>query len=268
MLSTESAGTESAGTTDGVVEGPHARPDATPGPVIVVTGASRGLGAGLAGAFAAVGARLGLCARTTPVDPSGSALVAAVDVRDVEAVDAFTAAVAERFGQIDLWVNNAGVLEPIGPLADCDPSAVVRHIDTNVTGVLFGSRSFARHVRDRPGGGVLVNISSGAGVSPYAGWAVYCASKAAVDMITEVVSLEERAHGLSAYAVSPGVIDTDMQALIRSTPAAAFPSVDRFRSLHERQAFNTPVWVARFILDLFEERPVGDVRIRVPDQTP
>jgi NAD(P)-dependent dehydrogenase (short-subunit alcohol dehydrogenase family) len=203
-------------------------------PIAVVTGASRGIGAGMAAYFAARGFALGLCARTAPVPPDGAAaLSAAVDVTDPDAVDGFADAVVDRFGRIDLWINNAGVLEPIGPLADADPVALGRHVATNVLGVAYGTAAFVRHVRTRAGPGSLVNVSSGAATSPYRGWAAYCASKAAVEMLTEVVGLEEQGSGLAAYAVAPGVVDTDMQALIRGTSAAAFPDVERFRRLGE-----------------------------------
>ncbi|MGO9029111.1 MAG: SDR family oxidoreductase [Acidimicrobiales bacterium] len=240
----------------------------TPSAVAVVTGASRGLGAGLAASFAAAGLRLGLCARSLPRVPEGAdALARSVDVTDAGSVDGFAADVAVRFGRIDLWVNNAGVLEPIGPLADADPGALRHHVAVNVDGVVFGTRAFARHVRRRPGGGVLVNLSSGAGRNPYEGWAAYCASKAAVDMLTDVVALEERAHGLRAYALAPGLVDTDMQALIRSTPEESFPSVERFHRAYRDGAFNSAAWVGAYILGLVADGGGGDdVRVRVPDQ--
>jgi NAD(P)-dependent dehydrogenase (short-subunit alcohol dehydrogenase family) len=241
------------------------------GLVAVVTGASRGLGAGLAQAFAHRGLRLGLCARQVPIAPDGAdAVSSAVDVTDPAALDRFGQEVVARFGRIDLWVNNAGVLHPVGPLADADPEALRRHVEINVTGVLFGSRSFARHVRSRPGGGVLVNMSSGAGTTVYEGWAAYCASKAAVDMMTAVVAAEEHGHGLRAYALAPGLVDTEMQATIRALPAARFPAVGRFLQVHEDQAFNSPEWAAGFILDLVAGRreATDGVRIRVPDQPP
>jgi NAD(P)-dependent dehydrogenase (short-subunit alcohol dehydrogenase family) len=243
-------------------------------PVAVVTGASRGIGAGLASYFASQGLRLGLCARTEPTSPAGAdAVTAVVDVGDAAAVDRFADEVVDRFGRIDLWVNNAGVLEPVGPLADADPAALERHVATNILGVMHGTAAFARHVRGRAGEGSLVNISSGAAATPYRGWAAYCASKAAVEMVTEVVGLEEAASGLLAYSVSPGVVDTDMQALTRATPADVFPDVGRFLRLHEEGAFLTPDWVGECILERCLDpatrwRPVagqGLVHFRVPD---
>jgi NAD(P)-dependent dehydrogenase (short-subunit alcohol dehydrogenase family) len=246
--------------------------------VAVITGSSRGLGAGLAEAMAARGIRLGLCARSRPTaPPSTESVTASVDVTDAAAVDRFTDEVAARFGPIDLWINNAGLLAPIGPLADADPEELRANIEVNVLGVLYGSAAFARHVRTRPGGGVLVNLSSGAATHPYLGWAAYGGAKAAVDMITEVVAGEERTAGLRCYALSPGLIDTDMQALIRSATVKQFPAVARFRQVHEEGAFNTPAWVARWILERLVDDgpsrgadwgpgPEAGVRLRVPDE--
>jgi benzil reductase ((S)-benzoin forming) len=240
--------------------------------VAVVTGASRGLGAGMAEVFATDGLRLGLCARTMPPVPASApdTVVATVDVSDTAALDAFGASVVERLGRIDLWINNAGILEPVGPLATADPAALRRNVEVNVLGVFHGSAIFARHVRSRPGRGVLVNLVSGAATRPYEGWAAYCASKAAVVMVTEVVAEEERRNGLEAFALAPGVVDTGMQALVRSTRPEEFPEGDRFRRLHAEGRLVPPARVARFVLDRLVggsgvehgERPV---QVRVPD---
>jgi NAD(P)-dependent dehydrogenase (short-subunit alcohol dehydrogenase family) len=234
--------------------------------VAVITGASRGLGAGLAEAFAARGMALGLCARTLPPVPDGATAVSrSLDVAEPGALASFATEVVDGLGPITLWINNAGVLAPIGPLAEADPDALGHLVAVNVTGVLWGSRVFARHVRSRPGEGVLVNITSGAATTPYEGWAAYSASKAAVDQATEVVALEEADHGLRAYAVAPGLVDTDMQALIRSTDRRDLPSVDRFRTAHTEGAMNTPSAVAEFIMDLVDDpAAAGAVRLRVP----
>jgi NAD(P)-dependent dehydrogenase (short-subunit alcohol dehydrogenase family) len=261
--------------------GPADRRRALSGKVAVITGASRGLGAGMAAHLASEGLMLGLCARHRPemvaatrprahdgvVEPAVPPVCAAVDVTDADAVEQFAASVVERFGRVDLWVNNAGLLAPIGPLADAAPEELARHIEVNVTGVLLGSRWFARHVRQRGGGGVLVNISSGAARKPYMGWAAYCAAKAAVDLCSEVLALEGRPHGLRAYAVAPGAVDTDMQAMIRDTDESDFPEVARFVELHARGAYNTPSWVADRVLDLaFGGAAVTQVRLRVPPE--
>ncbi len=243
------------------------------GRVAVITGASRGLGAGLAAHFAAAGLSLGLCARHVPVvDGIGgdaATLRAAVDVTDRGGLADFTAAVVERFGRIDLWVNNAGLVVPIGPLADADPAAAARNVDVNVVGVMHGSALFARHVRSRPGGGVLLNISSGAAVTPYEGWGAYCASKAAVDQLTRVIALEERVHGLRAYAVAPGVVDTDMQASVRAADEKDFPEVARFVAIAASDSFNSPGWVAEHLLSIaFSAEPPDEVVVRLPTEPP
>ncbi len=243
------------------------------GLVAVVTGASRGLGAGMAEALATEGMMLGLCARTRPTAPADTnAVTGSVDVTDAAAVDRFATEVIGAFGRIDLWVNNAGLLAPIGPLADADPASLRSNVEVNVLGVIHGSATFARHVRSRPGPGVLVNISSGAATRATEGWAAYCGAKAAVEMVTEVVALEERSSGLAAYALSPGLVDTDMQTLIRSTPVADFPAVGRFQEAHRSGAFNSPRWVTRYLLDELVGPAVsgsgtgGPVSLRVPDE--
>lgn len=219
--------------------------------VAVITGASRGLGAAMAEEFGQRGLRLGLCARgPSPLGDSELVVSRQLDVTDVAAVDGFAAEVAARFGHIDLWINNAGVLEPIDQLRNVESEDFRRHLDVNVLGVFHGTRAFVRHICASPRDGVLLNISSGAARSPYSGWSAYCAAKAAVDRMTEVVALEEANNGLRAHAVAPGIIDTDMQELIRGTSAQRFPLVERFRQLKDEGAFATAQSVAVALLEL------------------
>lgn len=239
------------------------------GRTAVVTGASRGLGAGLARAFQARGLRLALCSRSEPILAEGEGVMARrLDVVDGEAVERFAADAAERFGGIDLWVNNAGVLEPIGMLRDLDSDDLARHLSVNVLGVFHGSRAFVRQLRARGGEGVLVNISSGAGRRAYAGWSAYCAAKAAVDRLTECVAAEEGERGLRAYSVAPGVIDTDMQEAILACGPARFPEVSRFRELRRQHRYNSPAFVADQLLELAFNagtRP-EEVLLRLPEE--
>lgn len=242
------------------------------GKVAVITGASRGMGAGLASCFAQEGLRLGLCARSAPALPDGREVVARqVDVRDGAGVEAFCAEVAARLGPIDLWINNAALLDPIGPVRDLDLEAARLHVEVNLLGVLHGTRAYLRHRRAAGGGGVLVNVSSGAARSAYAGWGAYCAGKAAVERLTEVVALEESGSGLRAHSVSPGVIDTDMQARIRRASPQEFPQVQKFLDMKRDEAFSSPEHVARHMLRLAfapQGSEAREVVIRFPPEKP
>lgn len=239
--------------------------------VVVVTGASRGIGAGLAARFAEHGMRLALCARQRPELPAGvdgPAISEAVDVTDADAVEVFAHRVSVELGPIDLWINNAGLLGPLRPVRDQAPADSSTLLEVNVGGVLNGSASYIRHRRAHGGGGVLVNISSGSALRGTSGWAVYAASKAAVDRITEAIVEEEAESAMRAYAVAPGVVDTAMQAAIRATPESDFPDVARFRKLERTGAFNDADWVADHIVAwAFDEEQIPDrVVCRVPDQ--
>ena len=234
---------------------------------VVITGASRGIGAAMARDVLSRDMNVAICARTAPnIDSGERVLTMAVDVSNAAAVQSLADETIRRFGAIDAWINNAGVLGPIAPLHKCDPQEVQAHLNINVMGVFHGTRSFLQHLRSREGQGVLINISSGAATSAYHGWGPYCAGKAAVDRMTEVAALEEKEQGLTAFAVAPGIIDTDMQALIRSTDAADFPMVEKFRELKRDDAFSSAEFVAKSIVDLAfvpETRP-EEVCTRLP----
>ncbi len=222
----------------------------------------------MAQAFQEMGFRLALCARgTSPLPEDEAVLHHRLDVRDAEAVQRFAAAASDRFGAIDLWINNAGILDPIAPLRDVSAEDAQRHMEINVLGVVHGSQAFVRHVRQREGDGVLVNISSGAARKAYSGWSLYCAAKAAVDRLTECIALEEQEHGLRAISLAPGVVDTGMQAKIRASSEADFPDLPRFLDMKRNERFNTSKFVAEQILRLaFEPAPDAPVLERIPNE--
>lgn len=241
--------------------------DALRGKVAFITGASRGLGAGLAARFAEHGVQLGLCARREPERPAGSdAMTASVDVTDVAHLERFADAVAETLGPIDLWINNAGVLDPMGPLRELEPDHISRALAINVGGVITGTQIFIdRSAEAPPARRVLANISSGAASSIYQGWSVYGAAKAAVDQLTRVVAAEE--PSLVCHSVAPGVVDTDMQAFIREQDEETFPAIARFQEIYEQGAWNHPAWVADHLLGLLAGTLTpADTVYRVPDQ--
>lgn len=234
------------------------------GKVAVITGASRGLGAGLADALRARGMRLGLCARSEPVGVAGE-VCAAVDVRDADAVRGFAERVARELGPIELWINNAGIVTPVAFARDLSGPELLAHLEVNLVGALHGAQAL---LGTRAADAVLINVSSGAALKGYAGWTAYCAGKAALDRLSECLALEEGGSGLRVLSVAPGVIDTDMQRTIRETPEAAFPDRERFLQLKRDEAFNSPAFVAEQLLRLaFDptERG-GEVVRRVPSE--
>ncbi|MDG2304626.1 MAG: SDR family NAD(P)-dependent oxidoreductase [Candidatus Binatia bacterium] len=218
--------------------------------VAVITGASRGLGAGIAKVASERGMSLVLCSRSTPALPPGSRTrTLEIDVSDPDAVDRVAREATEHFGHVDLWVNNAGLLEPMGPLRDAPPQDLKDHFDVNVLGATLGCRAFVRILHETNRRGVLLNISSGAARKPYAGWSAYCAGKAAIDRLSETIALEE-GDRLKVHAVAPGLIDSDMQAQIRKVADEEFPSAARFRKAHADGTLIAPEVAGAALLDL------------------
>ena len=236
------------------------KPDASPGSgVVIITGASRGLGLGLACLLAERHVPLLITARNESLIGSISAALrtvgspvagVAADAADEAAMDqAFR--VAASLGPLQSVVNNAGVLEPIDPIAQVDTSAFDRHFRTNVTGVMIGTK-LALRFREPSTVLRVVNVSSGAASSPYAGWSAYCASKAAITMLTQVAALENQDGRTSIVSVAPGIVETAMQQTIRSMPTSRFPQVQRFVQFKESGSLLDPVdaamaleWLAR-----------------------
>ncbi len=190
------------------------------GKVVLITGASRGIGAAAARAFAKAGALVGVMARD---ETAARALAAEIggmalsgDVSRAADVERAVAALHERFGRLDILVNNAGVIGPIGDIAATDPEAWGQAIDVNLKGVFHGMRA-ALPVMRAQGGGTILTVGSGAAHAPQEGWSAYCASKAGAYMLTRALDHEARADGIRAISLSPGTVATDMQAAIRSS---------------------------------------------------
>lgn len=188
------------------------------GRVVLITGASRGIGAAAAREFAAAGAQVVVLARSDvselAAEIGGMAL--RCDVGDWAQMQAAVAAVVGRYGRLDVLINNAGVIEPIAHLADADPTAFAAATDINFLGVFHGMRA-ALPVMKAQGAGTIITVSSGAAVNPMEGWGAYCSSKAGALMLTRVADLEERAQGLRVLGLSPGTVATDMQVTIKAS---------------------------------------------------
>ncbi|MBK5926972.1 SDR family oxidoreductase [Rhodobaculum claviforme] len=199
------------------------------GQTVLITGASRGIGAAAARAFAAAGAHVALAARTEAAigdlaaETGGLALPC--DVANPGAVEAAVAAVVDRWGRLDVLINNAGVIDPIATTAEADPEVWGRLIDINLKGVFHGMRA-AIPVMAAQGSGTILTVGSGAAHNPLEGWGAYCASKAGALMLTRVADREHRAAGLRILSLSPGTVATDMQAAIRDSGVNAVSQLD------------------------------------------
>ncbi len=199
---------------------------------IIVTGASRGLGAATARILASMGAQVVLAARSAePLDAlaetiragGGDAITLAGDITDAVVSKRLVNAALERFGRLDAIVNNAGVLKPLARLADADPDAWRRALDVNVIGPLLLTRTALPYLRETRGR--VISVSSGAAVKPTTGWGAYCVSKAALNHFNTVLAHEE--PDITAIALRPGKVDTMMQGLIRDAGARAMDN-DRY----------------------------------------
>ena len=185
---------------------------------VLITGASRGIGAETARVFAAQGARVGLMARsdgaikTLAAEIGEQAVALPCDVTDYASVAAAVAA----FGPVDVLINNAGVIEPISHLATADPAGWGHAIDINVKGVFNGMRAVLPAMI-AAGGGSILTISSGAAHNPIEAWSHYCASKAAANMMTRCLHLENAGDGIRAIGLSPGTVATQMQREIKAS---------------------------------------------------
>ena len=195
------------------------------GKVAIVTGASRGIGAAAALALGEAGASVVLAARSGKQAElhaqrigaaGGKALAMECDVSDYDACQRLVHETALRFGPPDVLVNNAGVIEPIGTVATCEPTAWARSIEINLIGAYYAIRAVLPGMLER-GRGDIINVSSGAALRPQEGWSGYCAGKAGLAMLTRSIDLEHRAAGIRVFGFQPGTTDTDMQVTIRAS---------------------------------------------------
>lgn len=192
------------------------------GQTVLITGASRGIGADTARVFANAGANVALVARggdaisTLAHEIGAQAISIPCDVSRYEDVAAAVEQTAAHFGGLDVLIGNAGVIEPIAHLAEADPDAWGGVIDINLKGVFYGMRA-ALPVMLKAGRGTVLTVSSGAAHGPVEAWSHYCASKAGAAMLTSCVHKENADAGIRAMGLSPGTVATRMQREIAAS---------------------------------------------------
>ena len=193
--------------------------------VTLITGASQGLGRALALAFAEEGARVVVNARSDEsvrpvageVEGAGAEVLAvAADVSRETEVERLVRETVERFGRIDVLVNNAGLLGPRVGVEDYPEDEWRRVIDANLTGPYLVSKATIPHLSE---GGSIINVVSGVSVEGRAQWGAYSVSKFGVEGLTQILASELAERGIRVNAVDPGGMRTDMRA-------AAYPEED------------------------------------------
>ena len=190
--------------------------------VVAITGASRGIGAQTARVFAEAGAKVALLARDKAAisalahEIGDAAIALPCDVANPAAVFDAVAAISARWGRLDVWIGNAGVITPIARIEDANPVDWASAININLTGIFNGMRAVIPLMKQQ-GGGTIITISSGAAHSPLEGWSSYCASKAGAAMLTRAAHLEEASNGLRIMGLSPGTVATDMQVTVKAS---------------------------------------------------
>lgn len=193
--------------------------------VVLITGASQGLGKALALAFAREGASVVVNSRSEgplrsvveEIEGSGAeALAVAANVSESADVERLVDAAVERFGKIDVLVNNAGLLGPRVAIEEYPEDEWRNVLDANLTGLFLVSKAAIPHLRE---GGSIINIVSGVSIEGRAEWGAYSVSKFGVEGLNQILAAELQERGVRVNAVDPGGMRTDMRA-------AAYPDED------------------------------------------
>ena len=214
------------------------------GRTVFITGASRGLGRALAGAFADAGAQLVLCARSEADMQEVAEELAdatavewgAVDVSDAADVASLVARAVERFGPIDVLINNASILGPRVPLREHPIDEWRKVLDVNLTGTLIPTVAVLPGMREARQGSII-NVSSGVGNMARERWGAYAISKWGVEALSKNLALEERDAGIRVNIVDPGRLRTDMRR-------EAYPDEDPSEPTPPEEIAGVFLWLA------------------------
>jgi len=149
-------------------------------------------------------------------------------------------------------INNAGMINPIKTIENTEPLDLIKNINLNLVSLMLLSSEFIKGLENLNIKKRILNISSGAAKRAITGWNVYCSSKAAVDMFTQTIALEQNSKNYPVHvmAIAPGIVDTNMQETIRSSNSEDFRDIQQFKTFKEKGQLLKPEIVAQGILNL------------------
>ena len=177
----------------------------------------------------------------------------AIDLSDSKAVLAFRFLILDEYQSISL-INNAGMLGEINTLDKIDVNALETIIQVNYTSAMLLATLFIQKTQHLNIQKTIINISSGAATGAYASWANYCASKAALEMLSKCIELEQKhmEFPIRCFSIAPGVVDTKMQEHIRNSSLGNFAMKPKFEELYEKNELYSPVKVAEKLIQVLE----------------
>lgn len=222
--------------------------------VLIITGGSNGIGKAIAEKYTSENYTVFSISRSKVTNVTYHQIIADLTTT-TEAINAinsiFTKIDIDTLSSITL-VNNAGSLGEINTVGKLDSEKIQQTIQLNTTTPLVLSNEFIRLTKELDCKKQVITISSGAATNPYAGWSLYCTSKAAIEMMTKTIATEQNevANGVKVIAIKPGSVDTNMQTAIRKTTKTEFKNVQRFKDLKENNELYAPEFVATKIYQL------------------
>lgn len=241
---------------------------------VIITGVSRGIGEALCLQFASPEHSVIGVSRTDNRDLEAHMLekgarfkLSQIDLSDVEHAEdweheIFAGLELEEGDTITLY-NNAGTLQPMKHIENASYSEIIKSYDVNTLAPILLTSAFIKKTESFSGEKRIITISSGAALHPYEGWACYSSTKAAMNMFTQCVGLEQKnkTNPVKITAIAPGIIDTQMQDEIRATESNDFGMVGKFIELKETGSLKSPTEVAEKLATLVNGTTFKDGQI-------
>ncbi|PCI24605.1 short-chain dehydrogenase [Candidatus Peregrinibacteria bacterium] len=234
--------------------------------IYIITGTSRGLGEAFVEELKGQDAQV-FCLSRKKYDRNDGFSHVCCDLSKIETLSGvmdriFSTINLSQISSITL-INNAGVLDPIFPIQRASVEAISNNIDVNLKALIIFTSLFIQKTKNIDVKKLVVNISSGAGKNPYAGWSVYCATKAGVDLFTRCVALEQEVERfpITIFSFYPSIMDTNMQDIIRKSEKKDFPRVEDFIGYKNDGNLLSPGLVAQTLLNFIKNNDIESGKV-------